>query len=125
MQQYDIYLNFEKVGFADVVQEGLYYRITCRCKFNNTAVYRVIIKTCRDIINLGICIPQNNEYTLTKRIPVKRICSGKLSFFLQDVHPETAKEEYALSIDSQSVPISKIRYMRYKVSNDNSIVYVV
>lgn len=87
---YHIYMNGESVGKAIVEKEGLFYKITCACIVPDKDFYRIRVddgKTSRD---LGICVPNGDEFVLTSRVPVKFLTGETLSFTLVPRTAETA-----------------------------------
>ena len=70
------------VGQANVEQQGLYYRICCRCTLQKNMMYRLVVSCGEKQEDLGTLIPMDGKFGLEKRIPVKRLGEGKLQFFL-------------------------------------------
>lgn len=79
-QSYPVILYSENVGTAQVEKQGLYYRFRCVCRFQQTGMYEIHVKSGTDSINLGLCVPEGSNFTLTTRIPVKQIPSGEMCF---------------------------------------------
>ena len=61
------------VGKAEVVKEGLYYRVTCRYRLPSGEVCRLIIKWPGGWENAGIPVPEGDGFFLTKMIPAKKL----------------------------------------------------
>ncbi len=69
MQEVDILLEEKSVGKAWIRREGLYWQISCRCQIPKGRVYRLITQG----QNLGIPVPQGQEFRLDTRIPAKKL----------------------------------------------------
>ena len=68
MRCYDIFWDSNKVGLAQIRQQGLYSLISCRCSFDTSAIYRIIIKGQTRDIYLGVCVPVGDAFVLEKKI---------------------------------------------------------
>lgn len=79
---YDILMDSQVVGQADVKKEGLYYRIVCRCKPLSEGIHRVRVENGEISRDLGICVPTGDDFSLTTRVPVKYLPGDKLTFQL-------------------------------------------
>lgn len=76
----EIFMGDKPVGTADVRREGLYYRIRCRCNLSGEVLCRVLVRCGKREESLGILVPQEGEFCLETRIPVKKVGEGPLSF---------------------------------------------
>ena len=92
MDTYQIMLGDKSVGKAWVTREGLYYRIRCRCALSGETVCRIQVRCNGRMEDLGILVPEDGEFVLKTRIPVKRIGEGDFAFSVGPQHraPETA-----------------------------------
>ena len=77
---YDVLLGDEPIGKAQVKKEGLYYCISCRCRLSGEVVYRIEAKGDAGTEDLGVLVPENGAFVITKRIPAKRLGQGALQF---------------------------------------------
>ena len=73
--RYEFAVLYEKrtVGKAEVVRQGLYYRVTCRYRLSSDEVCRLIIKWPSGWENIGIPVPEGDGFILVKMIPAKKI----------------------------------------------------
>lgn len=76
MGNYDILLGGEPVGTAQVTREGLYYCFFCRLRLSGEVMYKLVLQKDGNTVDLGIPAPQGEMFTLTTRIPIKRIGDG-------------------------------------------------
>ncbi len=77
---YDILQENSCVGRARIVKKGLYYEISCR---DCVATPHTIALCCGEKrINLGICVPINDEFGFCTKIPIKAVGEGPFEFRL-------------------------------------------
>lgn len=74
---YPVMLGKEEIGQAQVIRQGLYYQIRCRCKLTGEVMHRLVLIAEDQEENLGIPAPEGAWFCLTKRLPVSRI-SGRI-----------------------------------------------
>ena len=70
------------VGKATVQQQGLYYRISCRCRLPREGMHRLLVVCNEKQEDLGTLVPIDDVFGLEKRIPVKRLGEGSPQFQL-------------------------------------------
>ena len=87
-KSFDIYMGSEAVGRASLEKEGLYWKIHCRCRLSGDIARRVTAKAGEEI-DLGILVPENGEYCLTKRIAMKRFADAQPEFYIKTHSPDT------------------------------------
>ncbi len=83
---YEIYYGKDKAGTVQVLREGLYYRFICRCKLPGDVVCRLAVRCADKQENLGVVVPMGDAFGLDKRIPVKRLGEGEMTFHLSPRH---------------------------------------
>ena len=94
---YDIYRGGEKIGKAEVRREGLYYRFRCCCDLTGEVMYRLTV-TCGDKTeNLGIPVPNGNEFVLSKRLPVSRFTAETPEFHAVPKHEPLPEKRIPIS----------------------------
>ena len=71
------------VGKATVEQQGLYYKISCRCNLTGKGMYRLTVFCDEKQEDLGTLVPLDGVFGLEKRIPVKRLGEGNPEFLLR------------------------------------------
>ena len=84
VHSYQVRLNGIGVGDASVIVEGLYYRITSKCRLPDTGIFRLIVLTENNKTDLGIFVPQENYFIVDKRIPARKIGDGEFEFYITD-----------------------------------------
>ena len=63
-----------------LLREGLYVRIICRCVMPDDEIYRLFIVQGDKRENLGVLVPEGDGLILNKRIPAKRFGGGVPAF---------------------------------------------
>lgn len=68
------------VGKVQLIRQGLYYRVICRCQLPVDLVYRLyaVLENGRE--NIGVVIPEGDGFLLDKKIPVKKLGGNGLRF---------------------------------------------
>ena len=79
---YNIFLESNAIGTADIFEEGLYYRFSCKCIRELNGINRIIVINGTKKIDLGICVPEKNNFILNRKIPRKCFADKFFSFEL-------------------------------------------
>ena len=86
---YEIMQGADKVGTAVVTREGLYYRISCRCRYGGEPMRRILMTAAGYQLDLGVCVPVDGQFGLEKRIPCKNLVAGTPEFRLMPKYQRT------------------------------------
>ena len=89
--KYDLFMDDRIVGKADVVNEGLYYVIKCTFSLDHDGIYRAIVQTDHECLNLGICVPEGDLFAATVRIPVSKIENDDVRFYIVSIDAKRAQ----------------------------------
>ena len=76
---YDVLMNTQVVGKAQVSKEGLYYRFSCQCTPPDDGIFRIIVSDGTNTKDLGISVPERETVS---RIAIKYLPGKNLSFSL-------------------------------------------
>lgn len=79
---YDITYDSAPVGRALMKKQGLYYAFSCRCRLPDEGLYRIHAISADRREDLGICVPMDGGFGMDKKIPIKRMGEGELTFQL-------------------------------------------
>ena len=71
------------IGSAYVEHRGLYWHIACVCKPQIPGRYHIYIDTKDQSLDLGLCVPKDENFVLRTSIPAKSIPHGELCFLLK------------------------------------------
>ena len=67
------------MGRVELEREGLYYRLSCRCRVPDNEMHRLYA----DGEKIGVLIPENGDLVLETKVAVKRLKEG-CSFSLEE-----------------------------------------
>ncbi len=104
-------------GNAEMVREGLYYRIRVCCP------EPVRVQFCgeKGVQNLGICVPAESGFVIETRIPIKRVGEGAVSFRLE----QEMGQFIEVFRDKPFVPLENLRNCVFCVYNGQAGVQSV
>lgn len=74
----------QKVGEGHISRSGLYHRFECRFRCDKNHKYYLYICFGDEKINLGICIPDGDDFVLKKNLASKTFTDDEMSFLLLD-----------------------------------------
>ena len=60
MNNYNVLLNNEIGGYAEIITSGLYLHIKARCKDIRKDFYRLYFHAASNVIDLGLCLYENS-----------------------------------------------------------------
>lgn len=86
---YTVFFGQQEVGKVQLLKEGLYTRVICRCQLQGTGIYRLAAQWGDHRENMGILAPMGDGFGLDRRIPCKRLGEGTPEFLLAPAHPQT------------------------------------
>lgn len=101
---YDIVLGGSSIGTVQVTKEGLYYRFRCRCRLSGEVMYKLTAQWDGHTESLGVPVPENGEFCLSVRLPIKRFGQEKPRFRAVPKHEP---------VSGRFVPISPEEPFRY------------
>ena len=86
-------IGTQVIGKAEVAQEGLYYSFRCICTPPDRSLYRIFVSDGSYTKDLGMCVPNEDKFSLITRVPKKYLPGQNLSFTLM---PNESKESKAI-----------------------------
>ncbi len=107
METYPIHMARERIGTAEVVRQGLYYRIRCLCRLSGNIPVRIRVVGEREA-DLGLCVPMGTAFGLETSIPISRVGPGLPEFVAMPWHRE-AEQAAVISPDE---PFSDIKRLK-------------
>ena len=84
--EYSITSGEENIGNVQVERQGLYYRISCRCKLTGCVRYNLLVVSGENTVDLGLCVPKDGVFGVDTSIPIKRVGEGTLTFYVRPRH---------------------------------------
>ena len=85
--QFEVFLAGRPAGKVQLIRQGLYCRVVCRCVLPTDGVYRLYALGDQGRENLGVVVPDGEGFLLDKKIPAKRLGEGKVQFLLSTGAP--------------------------------------
>ena len=77
---YDVMHAQQCIGKAQIVKQGLYYHISCKCRLSGQVLCRLIVFSDAGQTDLGILVPKEGRFTIETKIPVKKIGTQNIRF---------------------------------------------
>ena len=79
---YQVYDENVVVGKVQIIRQGLYYQIICRCSPGDDMVRRLYADQDGTRENLGVLVPEGDGFLLDRKIPVKKLSGERVRFVL-------------------------------------------
>lgn len=79
---YEVQDGNTAVGKVQLIRQGLYYRVICRCHLSDDLVRRLYAVHDSGRENLGVLVPEEDGIVLDRKIPVKRLHGNAMRFML-------------------------------------------
>ncbi len=77
---FPIFKNCEQIGTTRVEEKGLYYHFYCAIRPKTPGKYHIYLQSGKQTTNLGLCVPEKDEFILRTSIPIKNIPSQQMRF---------------------------------------------
>lgn len=123
MKKYEVLYNNNIVGYANIQICGLFAEIACRCTFKTEGLYRIKLSYNDTELDLGICVPIGDSFTVHKKIPCKCLGTGEPVFSV--INTQEQQMNYVTITGDTSFPyLSKIMSCKFSTS-DNKPVLVI
>ena len=95
---YEVTLDDRPVGKVQVLRQGLYYRVVCRCDITGEQMYRLEALCGENKVDMGTLIPMERGFGMEMRIPVSRLGEGEYQFRLRS-RTETQEHRNFVPVD--------------------------
>lgn len=106
---YEVRLGEQIVGTATVKTEGLYYHITCICRFSDSKPYRLFLTGDKCVVDLGLC-PSGR--IIEKRLTIRSVGDRGLQFFVNEIGQDIKLyplNEVTSGFDIKKLPQARLR----------------
>ena len=114
-ESYEVSYEGKTVGRIELKREGLYYRLSCRCRLQDEAIHRLYAGSEK----LGVLIPENGALVLETRVAVKRLKPGVI--FTLD---ESSEEYIPIHPGEPFSHLDKVRWGRLAFRDGLSVLLV-
>ena len=94
-----VYLNGRTVGRVQTEQQGLYYKIGCRCQLPDGQLYCLKATCGKQVKELGVCVPMGDCFGIDTAVPVKQIGEGEIQFEIACKHQHPTEEIFPVYED--------------------------
>ena len=84
MLEYPIYYKDSITGKAQMIRQGMFYMLHCRCDLPADQTYTLQILTPKKTLDLGICFQTEKGIGLSVRLPAKELEQQNLQFIAVD-----------------------------------------
>ena len=109
---FPVYYGEKECGSAVLEKQGLYYRISCKCKIPVCTPCRIELSADGKKIDLGTCIKDGNTYILNTKIPVKHLLGKDLSFTMDSGALKDHTSYYPVSEDAPIPHLNRLEKAR-------------
>ena len=106
---YEVYLGNKQVGKVQIIQQGLYRRVICRCRMQDTGIYRLYAVFGGRQENIGVIVPDGEGWILDKKIPEKRLRGDIERFVLSDNRNVQHESFVAISPEEPFLYIDRLK----------------
>ncbi len=96
---YDVNLGDVKIGTVTVTRQGLYYVISSQCTLSGEVMYDLVVSSDGRQEKLGLLIPEAERYSLSVKIPSKKLGQGTPAFFVRPRHDSAVGEFISIHPD--------------------------
>ena len=115
--EYPIFMGRKQLGKVQVLKEGLYYRISCRCQRPGSLMYRLTVTTGDRQEKLGILAPVGSAWGLDRRVPVSRLGEGEMRFELRPSHESVTGSFAPISPEEPFAYLDRLKNARLIVKD--------
>lgn len=112
MDLYDVIYQNTAIGQVKVNNSGLFTEFDCACQPKSKDLFRVVAQYDDKKVDLGICVPDGNTFSIKRMIPTKNIGKGTPRFCC--VYLNHKPDNFiALSNDRKVPSLHKINEARF------------
>lgn len=122
MDTYCVSFEGKDVGSVTVSREGLYYNFSCKVTSWSGGMYRLLLKTELETIDLGILVPQGNTFVLSKRLPIKQIRGKRFSFAVITAVMEKNEKYISVTQDQPFSYIEELLNTKLETKAGNNVI---
>lgn len=116
---YPITYNGQRVGTAEVKQQGLFLVIHCECDTDLHDTYSIVASSKGKTVELGCYVPGSDGCSLERRISVKHISGEEITFLIAPVKKEMVVPVYT---DKPFPYLSQLSSAHFAVKNNQASV---
>ena len=106
---YEVHLGREAAGKVQLLRQGLYYRVICRCSIPGEQICRLFAIVGDRRENIGVMVPEGDGFVLDKQIPAKRLEGEPLRFTISSGATQCAGEFVPISPEEPFLYIDRLK----------------
>lgn len=110
MSLYDVKMGQNVVGNVELIREGLYYSVNCRCRQIH-GMYKLVDRCELGEVSIGICCPTADGMEIVRKLPIKKLGKGEHCFLLIP-HNDAKRKFYPLKVDEPCEVIDRLEEAR-------------
>ena len=107
---YDVMLGGQSIGKAQLVKEGGFWCVHCKCRLSGEVPYQVRLICGEMQRSLGLLVPENGAFVLTARIPVKVIGDQTPRFVAEPRRPNLQGKFVPICAEEPFAYISRLEH---------------
>lgn len=85
MDKYDLQYNGQSIGFVEVEKAGCFYRFFSRFTSREKTQLHLVVHCNTLRYDLGLCVQYKDQYGTEKRVPIRQIGEGPMTFLLENI----------------------------------------
>ena len=114
--KYDVTQGGQVIGSVAVTQQGLYYRIACRCSLSGAVICKLAVFWKDRKVDLGIRGPEKDAFALSTRLAVKLAGEGTPEFRVLPKHEPMDAKFTPLRADEPFAYLSQLENAYLRIS---------
>ena len=124
MKQYIVYMGDEPIGTGQIQKDGLYLIISANCKLSGQVPHRLIASWEDKELELGIFVPNRENYEMKTRIAAKKWGRGEPVFRVVPKHNRLPANFVPISIQEPFRWIDQLEKATFGVKDGISGVII-
>ncbi len=122
-ERYSVYYVDKIVGTAQLTIKGLYYHIVASCVLSDPDVYRLHAHSNAGTMDLGLLVPKDGRFTLSRSIPIKQFGTDALVFTIKDHRIDKTQFRVPLKLNQPFLYLTQLE--QAKLSQICDDIYIV
>jgi len=112
------------VGQAELIKQGMYYRISCQCRLPKDGWYRLYLDNGVRDYDIGLFVPAAGEYRLVSSVPMRRFCGTDFQFTVKSMQPEEIGRFFSVEVHEPFAELMRLEHACYKMKNGQVGIWI-
>lgn len=117
LDKFDVTYHGNIVGSVCTTREGLYTRFQCTCHLPDNEIYRLLMTCGEGEQDLGVLIPDGQQFAVNKRLQNKYITNKEMAFQIIPSSRQNNEKVFSISSDKPFDHIPMLEYARLSKQN--------